>query len=171
MTVLTQASKIILGCFICFTLSLATLAGEEPLSSKSFTNWNFDIFTSQQEQCVRTILTHPITHGVFPGLLNPHQSNGEVILREMNLFCDCKVRRLLNSYKLKEKQPIAYRFRDKAISYEVTDHCASNILSSKTLALQYAITVSTILHDDLINRLEGRTPAFVRSFTAYDALK
>ena len=153
------------------TLTLITFippvyAGAEPESAKSFVNWEFSVFTHQQESCLSKLINHPLTKNLYPDLLQMNNPQGEQLLKEIDSFCVCKATKAMPSQALKKEDPIAYHFRDKSGGYGQEDLCASMHLSKASLSLNYAITVTTSFHNEVADRLEQRTPASVKWFAS-----
>jgi hypothetical protein len=121
-----------------------------------------------QERCLRQIIRHPYTRDYFPSFLKENDVSEEnyKLLKGIDKFCHCKIKRLKKELDLKKKNPLAYSFRNKKDSLEAHDACASDSFEAKSIELYYAIMMADSFRLEIDDRLEKYLSRYSRAIAS-----
>tara|TARA_R110002072_G_scaffold64203_6_gene159791 strand:+ start:1248 stop:1928 length:681 start_codon:yes stop_codon:yes gene_type:complete len=123
-------------------------------------------FNKNEEKCISKVLYNPWRNYFYPGLFDDltFSDNEKELMDETVSFCECRSEADVQIQQLKENNPIAYSFRDKARDFEIDDRCAVNSFSKKPLEYFYMLNVGTILKSMTKVRIESSLVQGIENF-------
>ncbi len=126
---------------------------------------------SEKDRCMLEILSDKTVKNFF-GVLNIQFLSQEQKTSLLNIhdYCSCVIEKNHENLKLKQKDEIAYRFRDQAGELSNNDQCSLRYLPEDMRELVFSINLRKI-QSTLQDKLDERSPASVSIIVNQDSLQ
>ena len=105
------------------------------LSLNSFAKFIEEKEDYRKIECLNGYLKNPLIIELFQG--NIFSDEAWPFVKEVDKYCSCEVKELIEEHKEKEKDWIAYSFRDKTKMLMKRDNCAVENFNGENISLHY----------------------------------